>query len=65
MVDTEVNEAIMAELLHQPEVKKSVLRMTAKELEFFKTLLVKQGIYARFVRERAKTAENSAELPKK
>lgn len=48
----EYDEAIMNELLAQPEVQKSVLRMTARELEFFKRMLVAQGTYARYVQER-------------
>ena len=60
-----VNEAMMAKLLQEPEVRKSVLKMTANELAFFKKLLVNRGIYARYVKEQEKTAGNSAKDSKK
>jgi hypothetical protein len=44
---------IMDELLKQPEVVKSVKDMKPETLEWFKELLVSQGIYARYVKERA------------
>ena len=51
---------IMQELLDQPEVQINVKKMTEAELAFFKEMLVKTGIYARFVRERVKTAGKTA-----
>jgi len=44
----------MNELLSQPKVRKFVLKMTARELEFYKQLLVTQGTYVRYVAERDK-----------
>lgn len=48
----EVNEAIMAELLAQPGVAERVAAMAPDELAWYRRLLVSQGIYARYVRER-------------
>jgi len=47
-----VDPAIMAELLEQPSVKAQVESMTPDERAFFKELLVSQGIYAQYVKER-------------
>jgi hypothetical protein len=47
-----VDEKIMNELLSQPAVRKNVLKMTAKELEFFKQVLISQGVYAQYCKER-------------
>jgi len=44
--------AIMAELLAQKGVREHVQNMTADELAFYKDLLVSQGIYARYLKER-------------
>ena len=43
---------IMKELLEQPEVKESVKDMNPETLEWYKELLVSQGIYDRYVKER-------------
>lgn len=51
---TKVDEAIMSELLTQPGIKEQVSQMTPEMLEWFKDLLVKQGIYARYVKERGR-----------
>lgn len=52
-----INEKIMQELLDSPGVKENVAQMTPEVLTYFKGLLVKQGVYARFVQER-KQARN-------
>jgi hypothetical protein len=46
---------IMGELLKQPEVAENVKDMKPKTLEWFKELLVSQGIYAKYVEERKVT----------
>jgi Zn-dependent oligopeptidase len=51
-VPIKVDETIMAELLEQPGIKEQVDQMTPEMLEWFKELLVSQGVYARFVSER-------------
>lgn len=43
---------IMNELLKQPEIAESVKNMKPETLEWYKELLVSQGIYARYVKER-------------
>jgi hypothetical protein len=43
---------IMNELLKQPGVKKNVKKMKPETLEWFKELLVSQGIYSKYIRER-------------
>lgn len=43
---------IMDELLRQPDVTKSVKDMKPETLQWFKELLVSQGIYAKYVKER-------------
>lgn len=47
-----VDPDIMAELLEQPDVALFVEQMTPDELEWYKALLVSEGIYDRYVRER-------------
>lgn len=47
-----VDPAIMAELLAQPGVKEAVAGMTPDEREFYQELLISQGIYARYLKER-------------
>jgi hypothetical protein len=42
----------MNELLSLPDVKKNVEKMTDLELDFFKRMLVSQGIYQRYCAER-------------
>jgi len=42
----------MDELLNQPKVKKEFKKLTPEMREWFKKLLVKQGIYAQYVKER-------------
>jgi hypothetical protein len=51
-VSQKPDEAIMNELLSKPGVRKNVMKMTAGELEYFKKLLVSQGVYAQYVKER-------------
>lgn len=51
-----VDEKIMQELLDSPSVKKNVAKMTPEVLAYFKELLVKQGVYARFVQEKKDAA---------
>lgn len=51
-----VDPGIMQELLDSPSVKKNVAKMTPEVLEYFKELLVRQGVYARFVLEKKETA---------
>jgi hypothetical protein len=46
------NPEIMRELLDQESVKEYVDKMTPEELAFYKELLVSQGIYARYAKER-------------
>lgn len=53
-----VDPAIMAELLEQPDVKEHVAQMSPEQLTWYKDLLVSQGIYARYVKERAKADES-------
>lgn len=48
------DEKIMNELLAQPGVKENVKKMNEETLEWFKSLLVSQGVYARYVKERRK-----------
>jgi hypothetical protein len=48
----EVDEKIMAELLKQKGVREHVKNMTPDELAFYRELLVSQGIYARYLKER-------------
>ncbi len=48
----DVDPAIMAELLAQPDVKKHVKGLSPEMLDWYKDLLVSQGIYARYVKER-------------
>ena len=44
--------AIMAELLAQPEVAVQAAKMPPVMLEWYKDLLIKDGIYSRYVKER-------------
>lgn len=44
----------MAELLAQPDVAEQVMTMTPEELAWYRELLVSQGLYARYVKERKK-----------
>ena len=53
-METKVDPEIMAELLEQPEVKKEIAGMTPEVLEWFKELLISEGIYQQYVRERGK-----------
>lgn len=59
----EVKPEIMDELLSQPEVAQHVKNMTAAEFDFYKRLLVSQGIYARYVKE-LKKKETGKEVKK-
>lgn len=42
----------MQELLGQPGIKEQVEQMTPATLEWFKALVVSQGIYKRYLKER-------------
>jgi hypothetical protein len=48
------DEKIMRELLSQPQVKKEVKKMNPATLKWYKELLISQGVYARYVKERGK-----------
>jgi hypothetical protein len=47
-----VDEKIMQELLDQPGIREKVAEMSPEMVEWFKELLVSQGIYIRFVSEK-------------
>lgn len=47
-----VNPRIMRELLEQPGVREPVAQMTADERAWYEDLLVSEGIYDRYVKER-------------
>jgi len=49
---TKVDPAIMAELLAHPSVAREVAGMPADMLAYYKDLLVDEGIYDQYVRER-------------
>ena len=51
-----VDPGIMQELLDSPGVKENVAQMSPQVLAYFKELLVKQGVYARFVQEKKDAA---------
>lgn len=55
----EYDEKIMNELLNQPSVRKKVAKMTPETLEWYKSLLVSSGIYARYVKERKEKAHGA------
>lgn len=42
----------MQEFLNQPGIKEKVAQMGPVALDFFKHLLVSEGIYARYIKER-------------
>ena len=42
----------MKELLDQPDVKEQVKQMDPETLKWFKELLVSQGVYDRYAKER-------------
>lgn len=46
------DKQIMQEFLSEPGVLEKFAQMTPKEQDYFKQLLVKQGIYQRYVIER-------------
>ena len=48
------DQEIMNELLNQPGVKENVEKMKPEVLEWYKELLVGEGIYAKYVKERNK-----------
>lgn len=45
------DKKIMDQLLNEPGIKEQVAIMKPETLEFYKELLVTQGIYAQYVRE--------------
>ena len=49
---TKVDPAIMAELLAQPDVAREIEGMPADVLAYYKDLLVDEGVYDQYVRER-------------
>lgn len=49
---SKVDPKIMAELLAEPGVKEKVEKLTPGELALFKKLLVSQGIYSQYAKER-------------
>jgi len=49
---TKVDPEIMAELLAQPDVAKEIEGMPADVLAYYKDLLVDEGVYDQYVRER-------------
>ena len=49
---TKVDPAIMAELLAHPSVAKEIAGMPADVLAYYKDLLVDEGVYDQYVRER-------------
>lgn len=48
----QVDPEIMAELLRQPEIAKEIAGMPPDVVDYYKELLVSQGIYDRYVQER-------------
>jgi hypothetical protein len=58
-VAIKVDPQIMDELLQQPGVSENVAQMTPEMLEWFKKLLVSQGVYAKFVYEKNKENLNN------
>ena len=46
------DEKIMAELINQPDVKEQTCKMHPDTLAWFKEILVREGVYARYVKER-------------
>lgn len=52
--ETVIDDEIMEEILNKPEVKKETEGMTPSVLAWYKELLVSEGIYDRYVRERSK-----------
>lgn len=56
---------IMQELLDQPGVRENASAMTPGMLDWFKELLVSEGIYARYVKEREAKAEEAKVKGKK
>ena len=49
---TRFDPEIMAELLAQPEVAREIEGMPADVLAYYKDLLVDEGVYDQYVRER-------------
>jgi len=49
---TKVDPAIMAELLAHPSVAREIAGMPADVLAYYKDLLVDEGVYDQYVRER-------------
>lgn len=49
-----VDETIMQELLNTPKVKKEIERLSPDALVWYLELLVSEGIYDRYVKEREK-----------
>jgi hypothetical protein len=51
-VQIKYDPVIMQELLDHPEIRPQVEQMTPEMKEWFIELLVRQGIYARYLKER-------------
>lgn len=47
-----VDPAIFEEFMNQPEVKESASKLSPSELEWFKELVVSEGLYEQYVKER-------------
>lgn len=48
----QVDEAVLQELLNTPEVKKDIEGMSPDTLAWYRDLLVAEGIYDQYVKER-------------
>jgi len=47
---------VIADILELPEIKENVAKMTPAELEWYKELLILEGICARYIEERISNA---------
>jgi len=56
---SKVDEKIMDELLNTPKVKAETQYMTPETLSWYRDLLVSEGIYDRYVKERGRHAYES------
>lgn len=52
MAKNKVDETIMQELLDTPKVKAEVEKLSPEALEWYRELLVSEGIYDQYVKER-------------
>ena len=51
---SKVDEKIMDELLNTPKAKAETQHMTPETLSWYRDLLVTEGVYDRYVKERSK-----------